>query len=207
MVMLLGILLSIGLSLTVSHYIYDRSDLYSLNWLDPFKIGSGKQLVTINAGFDETSALLAQKYPDSDLTVFDFYDPAKHTEVSIERARKRYSVFPGTKTISSSDIPLKENSVDCIFLILSAHEIRNLQERIEFFGQLQKSLRTEGRIVVVEHLRDSWNFFAYNIGFFHFFSKESWLKTFEYAALNKTEEIKLTPFISAFILNKNGTAS
>ena len=192
------------ISLTISYYIYDLSTLYTLDWLDDLNIGSNTKLVTISAGFDETSSTLTKKYPGSDLEVFDFYDPEKHTEVSIERARKAYPVFPGTKTINTSAVPLKVNSTDHIFLILAAHEIRNIDERINFFSQLRNALKPEGKIIVVEHQRDLANFLAYNFGFFHFHSTNSWKKVFKEAQLAEIEELKLTPFISAFILKKNG---
>lgn len=202
-----GIISSILVSLSVSHYVYDRSDLYTMKWLGKLTIKPGDNLININAGFDETSALLATKFPESTLTVFDFYDPAKHTEISIERARKTYSVYPGTTTISTTKLFVKKRSVDFIFLILSAHEIRDSKERGEFFRQLTEALSDDGKIIVTEHLRDFWNFLAYNIGFFHFFSKKNWKKTFEMAGLKEIEEIKITPFISTFILKKHGVSS
>lgn len=201
------IIVSIIISLVVSWYIYDISDLYTLNWLNKLNIGPNKRLVNINAGFDETSSLLKEKFPAADLTVFDFYDPEKHTEVSIERARKAYPAFPGTKIINTEKVPLKENSADYIFLLLSAHEIRKDKERIIFFNQLNSALAPNGRIIVVEHQRDIYNFMAYNFGFFHFFSKKTWKETFTKAALFQQSSFKITPFISAFVLSKNGTAS
>ncbi len=196
--------LAILISLAVSLYIYDLSNLYTLDWLTS---SSPKQIVNINAGFDETSALLAQKYPGASMQVFDFYDPAKHTEVSIERARKAYPPYPGTQTISTAAVPLAENSTDIVFLILAAHEIRNEQERIVFFEQLKKALNPSGQIFVVEHQRDFVNFMAYNFGFFHFHSTAAWKKTFKAAGLTLEKEFKITPFISTFVLSKHGTTS
>lgn len=190
------------ISLLVSWYVYDKSDLYSLTFLNALNISAGAKLVNINAGFDETSAIIQSKYPEASLTVFDFYDPAKHTEVSIERARKAYPPFPGTKIIQSAAIPLEENSADVIFLILAAHEIRDDEERAAFFRQLKNALKSEGEIVVVEHLRDFNNFFAYNFGFFHFHSHATWLKTFSEPGLKIVSETKHTPFLSLFILQK-----
>jgi len=196
--------LAILVSLAVSLYIYDLSNLYTLDWLEN---SSPKQIVNINAGFDETSALLKQKYPSANLLVFDFYDPAKHTEVSIERARKAYPPFRGTQTISTTNIPLQENSTDLIFLILAAHEIRNTKERIVFFKQLQQALTLTGKIIVVEHQRDLANFLAYNFGFFHFHSTKTWKEAFKDLNLVLEKEFKITPFISTFILHKNGITS
>lgn len=193
------------LSLLASWYIYDRSTLYTLQWLDEMRVG--QKLVNIHAGFDETSALLRQKYPDSGLQVFDFYNPAQHTEVSIERARKVYAAYPGTKKISTAAIPLTPDSVDTVFLFVAAHEIRDQQERITFFRELHRCLKTDGQLVVLEHLRDVPNGMVYTIGCLHFFSRAVWQQTFVQAQLILKQEKKITPFLSAFILQKNGIAS
>ena len=198
-----GIIISLG----VPYYIYDCSNLYTFNWLNENEILSAKEIVNVNAGFDETSSILQKKYPTSNLTVLDFYDAKKHTEISIERARKAYSVFPETKTITTNAVPLNESSIDYVFLILAAHEIRNSNERILFFKQLQTALNASGKIIVVEHQRDFFNFIAYNFGFFHFYSGNSWKNVFKSAGLGEVKEIKITPFISAFILSKNGITS
>jgi SAM-dependent methyltransferase len=195
-------LLGMLISLLISWYVYDKSDLYALKFLNTLNISPGAKLVNINAGFDETSAIIRSKYPDASLSVFDFYDPAKHTEVSIERARKAYPPFPGTKTIQSSAIPLDENSADIIFLILAAHEIKDDEERAIFFRQLKNMLKPGGKILVIEHLRDFNNFFAYNFGFFHFHSHPTWLRTFSESGMKIVSETKHTPFLSRFILQK-----
>lgn len=207
LIVVILVALAILLSLAVSFYVYDRSGLYRLDWLDSLQIKSGSQLVNIHAGFDETSFLLHEKLPGSHLQVLDFYDSSKHTEASIARARKLSSVYPGTTTISTSNLPLKPNSVDYAFAILSAHEIRDRKERILFFKQLRNCLQQSGRIVVVEHLRDLPNFIAYNFGFFHFHSKMEWQLTFDAAGMMMMSQTKITPFIHVFILAKNGDPS
>lgn len=194
-------------SLAVSFYIYDLSDLYRLSWLDILKSRDKEKILNINAGFDETSNLLQHRFPGSELMVADFYDPEKHTEVSIKRARRAYPSYENTKPVATNHLPLPDNSMDKIFAILSAHEIRNADERVTFFKELSRTLAATGRIIVTEHLRDTANFLAYNIGFLHFHSKSTWLKTFKNAGLIVSEEIKVTRFITTFILVKNGTAS
>ena len=91
-------------------------------------------------------------------------------------------------------------------LIFAAHEIRNEEERSLFFKELARILKPGGNIVVTEHLKDLPNFMAYNIGFLHFHSKRSWLTTFKSADLILKKETKQTPFISTFILCKNGNS-
>ncbi len=199
--------LSILVSLAVSYYIYDYSNIYSLSFLEQLNITNDKKLVNINAGFDEISPILKTKYPVAELTVLDFYDPEKHTEVSIERARRTYPPYPGTVTIETNNVPLSENSSDHIFLILAAHEIRSDDERIRFFKHLGNALTGGGRIIVVEHQRDIFNFIAYNFGFFHFLSAATWHYTFKNSGLSVETTAKLTPFLKIFILKKNGTSS
>lgn len=196
--------LSTLVSLAVSYYIYDYSDLYKMPFLNNLPITQQTQLLNINAGFDETSALIKQRYPTAHLTVFDFYQPDKHTEVSIERARKAYPAFADTITINTDSVPLAAKSIDYILLILAAHEIRNHNERATFFEQLNRALHPNGCIIVVEHQRDIANFIAFNFGFLHFFSPNIWQQTFAQAQLSIVSETKITPFISTYILQKNG---
>jgi len=196
------IFVSILVSLFVSYYVYDLSGFYKFHWLE----NSDRKIsvLNINAGFDETSAILKNKYKNANFIALDFYDANKHTEISIKRARKKYAPYPNTVVIDSSNIKLESNSIDKIFVILSAHEIRNKEERIRFFSELKRVLKPKGQLVIIEHLRDLPNFVAYNVGAFHFYSKNIWLDTFKSSKLKLKSEIKNTPFISTFILEKNG---
>lgn len=194
--------LSIASSLGISYYIYDYSDIYSLDWLQPLNIAPGSSLVNIHAGFDETSYLLAKRYNASTLQVFDFYDPLKHTEVSIERARKLYTPYPYTQKTTTTSIPLAANSADYIFNIFAAHEIRDAAERIAFLKQLHACIKPTGCVVVLEHLRDLPNFIAYNIGFFHFHSRSEWERNFADAGFIIEQQLSQTPFLALFILRK-----
>jgi hypothetical protein len=195
------------ISLLVTYYIYDCSKIYDLNFLDKFQIEPTDNLVNINAGFDEFSFIISNKFKTEKLHVFDFYNPEKHTEISIERARKISKIYPNTTTIESSKLPLEANSVAYVFLFFAAHEIRNQQERIVFFQEIEKNLNQNGKIIILEHLRNIPNFIAYTIGFFHFLSKSDWQKTFKSSNLIIKTETKITPFLSLFILQKNGSTS
>ena len=213
-ILCLGIVTTTLVSLFVSYYIYDVSDLYKLTWLEQLEIQSNGVLqyvpttiVNINAGFDETSVLLESRYPNSELLVFDFYDPIRHTEVSIQRARKAYPPYLNTKKITTNKIPLQNAFADIVFLTLAAHEIRDLNERVIFFKEVRRILKKEGCIIVIEHLRDLPNFLAFNIGFFHFHSIKIWNNTFHSANFKVSKKIKMTPFVNIFKLEKYGTTS
>lgn len=192
-------IMTLIISLLVSFYIYDLSGLYQLKWVEN---ANDKRVLNINAGFDETSDIIVSKFPGVDLTICDFYDPDKHTEVSIKRARQAYPPNAKTISVSTDKLPFSEEIFDLSIAILSAHEIRNREERIQFFKELNRI--TKGQIYVTEHLRDLNNFMAYTIGAFHFHSRQSWLHTFSQAGLTVTREIKSTPFITTFVLDKNG---
>lgn len=186
--------------LIVSAYVYDFSGYYGLEWLDNFNLTDSKpnQILNINAGFDEMSYLIKERFPQSHLTVFDFYNPEKHTEKAITRARNVSLVYPDTKQISTTKIPLKDNSVDIIFLLSAAHEIRNKEEKLSFLKECHRLCKKDGKVIMVEHLRDFPNFIAFTVGFTHFFSKKLWRNSFLSAGFSSFEETKFTPYISIF---------
>jgi SAM-dependent methyltransferase len=195
-------MIAVLISIIVSTYIYDFSDLYQFKYL--LSINPSGTMLNIHAGFDETSSPLKDTFPLSKLHALDFYNPKKHTERSIRKARKAYPAFPGTISVKTSELPFPDQYAETILLIFAAHEIRNRQERILFFRELSRTLKPDGRIVVTEHLRDWINFLAYTFGFFHFLSRSSWLSAFKASDLKMIDEIKTTPFITTFILEKNG---
>jgi hypothetical protein len=201
----LGIFLAVGLSLlfitlAVSFYIYDYSSFYSLSWMDGLKIAPGDRVVNINAGFDETSEIIARKYPGIEFSVYDFYDSRKHTEVSIKRARIAYPPCPGTLNFDSSSPLFPLQGLDFALLIFAAHEIRKDWEREEFFSVLRQALKKNGRMMVVEHTRDLANFLAFTIGFLHFYSRKSWRQTFAKSGLRIESIKRINPFVTAYTL-------
>ncbi len=189
--------------LIISAYVYDFSGYYDFKWLKQLQLGELKsgQVVNINAGFDETSFILKNNFPDSRLRVFDFYNPENHTEPAIIRARKVSSTYPDTKQISTDYIPLEDNSVNIVFLLSAAHEIRTHKEKVSFLKECKRICKPNGKVITVEHLRDVPNFFAFSIGFTHFFSKKTWHKAFNEAGFLSFKETKFTPFMSIFNCN------
>ncbi|MET4084084.1 SAM-dependent methyltransferase [Pedobacter sp. UYP30] len=186
--------------LIVSAYVYDFSGYYDFRWLKKYSIvDSGtNQFLNINAGFDETSFIIKKHFPKSDLKVYDFYDAKRHTEPAIVRARKVSLVYPNTQQITSNSIPLKDNSVDVVFLLSAAHEIRADAEKIQFLKECHRVCKQNGKVIMVEHLRDFPNFVAFSVGFTHFFSRSTWQMAFKKAGFTSFNETKFTPFMSVF---------
>lgn len=191
-------------SLLVSFYVYDLSDLYTLEWLGIEAALSEKWIVNIHAGFDETSVLLEHRFSSATLTVLDFYDPSTQTEMSIRRARAACPPFPSTQRVQAQHLPLPDSSMSRIFIFMAAHEIRHPAQRVAFFQEVRRALEPNGQVIVVEHLRDVANFSAYTIGFLHFYSQQEWRRVFRAADLTVEHEKKITRFVSAFTLTARG---
>jgi ubiquinone/menaquinone biosynthesis C-methylase UbiE len=190
--------------LLVSAYVYDFSGYYKLDWLKSI-VGDRervKQIVNINAGFDETSFIIKSKFPESELTVVDFYDAKQHTAPAIIRARKVSLTYPTTQQAASTSIPLADNTADIVFLLSAAHEIRSPHERVQFLRECHRLCKLEGRVIMVEHLRDLPNFLAFTIGVTHFFSRSVWKNAFERAGFSSFQETKFTPFMSIFTCSR-----
>ncbi|WP_299890185.1 methyltransferase domain-containing protein [uncultured Lacinutrix sp.] len=185
--------------LLVSAYVYDFSGYYNFKWLKNYNLSKSKKIININAGFDETSYILEEHFPKSIIKTFDFYNDKKHTEPAIVRARKVSLVYPGTKQIKTDQIPLKDKSTDLIFLLSTAHEIRSNNEKVEFLKECRRICKSDGKIIMVEHLRDLSNFLAFSIGFTHFFSRKTWINSFKSAGFSSFKETKFTPFMSIFV--------
>ena len=186
--------------LIVSAYVYDLSGYYNFDWLKKYSLNASEPLriLNINAGFDETSFIIQNHFPEASLKVFDFYNPKQHTEPAIKRARKVSLVFPDTQVIKTNYIPLENKSIDIIFLLSAAHEIRSQEEKTQFLKECHRLCKPTGQVIMVEHLRDFPNFLAFSIGFTHFFSRTVWKKSFESAGFISFEETKFTPFMSIF---------
>ncbi|MGH9947576.1 MAG: class I SAM-dependent methyltransferase, partial [Pyrinomonadaceae bacterium] len=127
------------ISLVVTLYVYDLSGFYRFEWLDELKVRPVETMMNVNAGFDETSALLKSKFPNAKLVACDFYDPARHTEPSIARARRAYPPFEATVNIITTALPFGDASFDLISAIMSAHEIRDRGERKAFLTELRRA--------------------------------------------------------------------
>jgi SAM-dependent methyltransferase len=196
---------SLMLSLSATWHAYDASGLYQPAWL-AHELEHARLAANIHAGFDETTVMLKSAFPEIHWHVFDFYDPSKHTEISIRRARKAHPPSPDTVTIRTDHIPLADSSLDRAVLFLAAHEIRDHDERVTFFRELKRVLAPRGRVIVTEHLRDLANIAAYSIGAWHFHPRREWLATFHAAGFRVARELRNNLLITTFVLEPDETS-
>ena len=187
-------------SLAVSYYVYDRSSLYGLNWLNSCLSRPPRRWVNIHAGLDETSHRLAVLFPAAEGRVLDIYDPTEMTEPSIAEARRlAHAQLPSTSA-NWRALPLPDHTFDAVFLIFAAHELRRADARAQLFSEAARVLSTGGELILVEHLRDWANFVAFGPGFFHFLTECAWQRAVATAGLRVHARLSLTPFVTAFVL-------
>lgn len=192
-------------SLAVSHWVYDRSDLYRWTWLGrilknaPDGIGS---LLLCHTGFDEASPALRRRFPHSRWRVLDHFDAGTMTEPSIRRARRLFPPAPETEAARFDRWPVESGGTDVILGLLAIHELRSPGERAAWFAEARRCLAPGGRVVIAEHVRDPANFLAFGPGFLHFHSVSAWRKSWQAADLTLTETFRITPFVRIFVLIK-----
>jgi SAM-dependent methyltransferase len=184
-------------SVLVSHYVYDRSALYRWDWLRELDL-TPAAWVNIHAGLDDTSSALTALYGASSARVLDIFDAGTMTEPSIRRARRERSELRA-EAADFRRLPLVSAGSDAVFLVFAAHELRSREAKVRLFGETARVLRPGGRVVVVEHLRDAWNFAAFGPGFLHFFPGATWRSVMADARLTVRRELSVTPFVHVFV--------
>lgn len=204
-------------SFAVSHYVYDLSPLAAGAWLDDVgnslgggnrgggvkggERGAGRALrvAVLHAGQDEASALVTRMLPDASVRILDFHDPRRAGTGSLRRARAR-AARSGAEPVAAGNLPLGADSADLAVLAFSAHELRLHADRAALFRELRRAVGAEGRIRLVEHLRDGWNLLAYGPGAFHFLPRKAWERDFAAGGLRVAREWPCTPFVRVFDL-------
>jgi SAM-dependent methyltransferase len=190
-------------SLGVSHWVYDRSDLYRLDWVGRALGGRvPERMVFCHSGFDEASGSLREKFPEAEWVLLDHFDEETMTEASIRRARRLFPPVGGTVRARFGEWPVEEGRADVVWGMLAIHELRSEAERTAWFAEAARVLGHGGRVVLVEHVRDAANFVAFGPGYVHFHSVASWRRCWERAGLAAVEDFRVTPFLRVFVLQK-----
>jgi SAM-dependent methyltransferase len=189
-------------SLAVSHYVYDRFPLYDLHWLARALSHAPRRWINVHAGWDETSGLLKAIFPDAIGEAVDLFDPAVMTEASIRQAQKaNHSAIPATPARYDA-LPFESGTVDGVFVIFAAHELRRNAQRVKFFGEVARVLTCSGECLLVEHARDKWNFLAFGPAFLHFFPRSTWRRAARLAGLEVRTEFAMTHFVHVFVMRR-----
>src|SRR5438034_8652367 len=142
-------------SLSVSHLVYDRSDLYRWGWLERALHGANRrQAISCHSGFDDDSAELREKFGDMQWQILDHFHKEQMTEPSVRRARAMFPPTPDTLSSRYDAWPVAAESANLVLGLLAIHELRTEAERSAWFKESRRCLRKGGRVVLVEHVRD-----------------------------------------------------
>lgn len=188
-------------SLVVSHWIYDRSSVFDVRWVSDVIVTPVQRYANIHFGFDTGTEPARAGFPDAVGTTWDVFDHDATRERSLLRARATATVVP-EDACDFRNLPASDESFDAVFLMLTAHELRDRGLRERFFGELARLLAKGGSVVIVEHARDLANFVAFGFGFVHFLPASEWLRLADVAGLTTVHEHRITPFVRAIVLRK-----
>jgi ubiquinone/menaquinone biosynthesis C-methylase UbiE len=186
----------------VSYYVYDYRGVTRWNWIPRILSFPPQQWLNIHAGLDESTLILTQFFPNTRYMVVDIYDPQEMTEPSIARARRLHPSPEPAVAGKLDALPLPDRDCDTLFLLFSAHEIRQSARRTVFFLESARVLANSGQLLLVEHIRDWKNFVAFGPGFLHFHSRDEWLRLAHDAGLTVEREDRVTPFVRWFLMTK-----
>jgi len=189
-----------SLSLFASHAVYDLSPMHHWQWLKEIAPVPADRILNIHSGYDETSGALMNVFADAEISVIDLYPALKRREPSIERARKFYPPTSVPICSTMTDWPVEDASQDLVLLAFAAHELRSHEGRTQLMKLAGKAVKENGKIVLVEHLRDLPNAVVYGPGFLHFMSMQEWMNCITDAGLSAVKRRKFTPFVEVFII-------
>jgi ubiquinone/menaquinone biosynthesis C-methylase UbiE len=150
---------------------------------------------------DDFSNALEEAYGQPSAN-WDIFDSTTMTEPSIIRAR---SIRRSDKNASWADfraLPGEDKSFDTVFAMFVLHEIRDNGDRAKCLREVARCLSDDGRLVIVEHLRDLANSVAFGPGFLHFLPRSTWLEACASAGFTVEREASLTPFVRVFVTAK-----
>lgn len=182
--------------LLMTWFAYDVAPLYDWRWVLRLLPAKPRSYAVVSAGLDEISGQLAQLLPDAQATLFDVYAHTKRRG-SIRRARRLVQPPAGLVSVSPTAFPATDASFDAVFMVLAAHELRAARDRDALYGEAARTLRSGGRLVLVEHFRGLANILAYGPGAWHFLPRTEWLRLGRQAGLSVTAETTMTPLVRA----------
>jgi hypothetical protein len=184
-------------SLIASHWVYDLSPWAGSSWLADLLPPPRGRVLMVQTGFDSSEGRIQQQLGPCDVT--DLYGTPGIGGATVRRAR-RASAFDQTAVREA--LPAGPAAAETIVAAFALHEIRDAAARRTFFIALEHALVPQGRLLVVEHLRDWKNFLVFGLGFLHFLPAIEWKSCAAQAGLKIDKERSMTPFVRVFLWRK-----
>jgi hypothetical protein len=191
-------------SFTAFYLMFDHSELHSGRWLAPLLPHSPGRWVQISAGLEETTLPFTQVFPGVPGRSLALHDPSM-TAPALNRARSPEPVATepsACEQTSPAALPVEDGWADVACVVLAAHEVRDVHAREAFYRELARITAAEGRVAVVEHLRDLAAALAFGPGLFHFYPRREWLRLGDQAGLTLEREKGITPWVRVFVYRR-----
>ena len=161
--------------------------------------------VQVSVCAEQTVLPIQSVVPQSRSETFDLFDGSITTEPAIARARQ-HGLVAATQAAPDA-LPVDDDSTDLVVVTLAAHEIRDPQRRESLFREISRIVAPDGRVVVVEHLRNLSAVLAFGPGLFHFYPRREWIGLADAAELSLVAEFDITPFVHVFVLESGRRGS
>lgn len=194
---LLAITMSAAAVLT-TWWVFGASARSRWDWVED-AAGRPNRWLNLTTGFDDSTPTLRQRL-GREGRALDVFDPKRDHEPALQRARDRFPPAGHPVAPMSLGDAIEPASADAVLLLMSAHEAHG-PDRVELFRSAARGLTPDGRLVVVEHLRDLANTLAFGPGAWHFSTRTEWLAVAEAAGLTLTAETRLSPFVAGFVFS------
>ncbi|MFJ6382834.1 class I SAM-dependent methyltransferase [Kitasatospora sp. NPDC092039] len=192
----------LALSTLATCCVYDRSELHRYDWLPELLPGGPGDHLVVSTGLDEASRPLAARHPEARGRLADLYDPALTASGSIRRARRHAPPAPGGIPARPDALPAATGTLDTVFAVFAAHELRRSADRTALFAEAARALRPGGTLLLVEHLRDAANTAVYGPGAWHFLPRGTWLRHAAEAGLHRAAERRIAGLVTVFAFRK-----
>jgi SAM-dependent methyltransferase len=185
-----GLLWSVS-SLVATWWVYDHIRIYD-------RVGAGLgpvgEWAVVHAGFDESEDVLAATVRRPPYAVVALATNARR---GLRHARGEHV---GTALDGSvRRLPLDAGSVDTLFLTLTVHEVRRIDEQRALFAELRRVLRPGGRLVITEHGRDLANAAVYGPAAWHFQPARTWRRRAGEQGFEIVADEPITPFVRRMV--------
>jgi SAM-dependent methyltransferase len=187
----------VAAGLAVTWWVYDHSPLYRWRWIADLLTAPPDRYAVVSTGLDEVSPALRELFPAARAVLLDLYDPRLTAGGSIRRARSLVPPPAATRAARPDRLPVPAGTVDAVFLVFAAHELRAGNQRRALFAEISRTLRPGGRLVLVEHCRDAANIATYGPGAWHFYPRREWLRLARGSGLTPVAHRSMTPLVHA----------
>ena len=135
-----------------------------------------------------------------ELVVCDIFENRHLEEKMIKISKREFPPNEKEIKLDPTKLPFADNSQEIVFAVTALHEILDHDKRVLFFKEAKRVLKNNGVLIISEQMRNGINFMFFNIGAFHFLSKNKWEKAIKESGLNIYETKDINIFAETIII-------